>query len=115
MLGMLGSAHDGERAAAGLKIHQLITAEHVTWEELLAPKPGQALATVAQGPRLWVHTVEDILEKHYSALRVTQKYNEIEFLTDVLGRALAPSPKQQKWIVDIANRCGVPLWEGCAP
>src|SRR6516164_6718925 len=35
LLGMLGSAHDGERAAAGLKAHELIRRHGLTWKELL--------------------------------------------------------------------------------
>jgi hypothetical protein len=46
LLGMLGSAHDGERAAAGLKAHEFIRRLGLTWCILLAapqtppPKPG---------------------------------------------------------------------------
>jgi hypothetical protein len=36
LLGMLGSAHDGERAAAGLKAHELIRRHGLTWSDILA-------------------------------------------------------------------------------
>jgi hypothetical protein len=40
LLGMLGSDHAGERDAAGLAAHRLITRAGVTWGELLArPEP----------------------------------------------------------------------------
>jgi hypothetical protein len=35
LLGMLGSAHDGEPAAAGLKANELIRRHGLTWKELL--------------------------------------------------------------------------------
>ena len=35
--GMLGSAHDGERAAAALQADRLVRGAGTTWEELLAP------------------------------------------------------------------------------
>ena len=38
ILGLLGSDHDGERAAAGLAAHKLVQACGVTWWELLAPR-----------------------------------------------------------------------------
>jgi hypothetical protein len=39
LLGMLGSAHDGERAAAGLKAHELIRRHGLTWEDILLTTP----------------------------------------------------------------------------
>jgi hypothetical protein len=35
LLGMLGSAHDGERAAAGLKAHQFIIQLGLTWGDFI--------------------------------------------------------------------------------
>jgi hypothetical protein len=115
LLGLLGSEHAGERDTAARKASELLKDAGTTWEQLLVPQQALTVTAVPAGPRLWVNTVEDILEKHYSALRITQKYNEVEFLSDMLTRGLAPSEKQKKWIVDIATRCGVPLWEGCTP
>ena len=39
LLGMLGSAHDGERAAAGLKAHELIRRHGLTWPDILLAAP----------------------------------------------------------------------------
>lgn len=36
---MLGSAHDGERAAAGLKAHELIRRHGLTWSDVLLAAP----------------------------------------------------------------------------
>jgi hypothetical protein len=38
LLGMLGSAHDGERAAAGRLAHQLVAGAGLTWRDVVAPK-----------------------------------------------------------------------------
>ena len=35
LLGMLGSAHDGERAAAGLKAHEFIKRLGLTWGDVI--------------------------------------------------------------------------------
>jgi hypothetical protein len=37
ILGLLGSDHPGERAAAALKAHQLVVAAETGWADLLAP------------------------------------------------------------------------------
>jgi hypothetical protein len=39
LLGMLGSAHDGERAAAGLKAHELIRRHGLTWSDIVLALP----------------------------------------------------------------------------
>jgi hypothetical protein len=39
LLGMLGSAHDGERAAAGLKAHELLRRHGLTWSDILPATP----------------------------------------------------------------------------
>jgi hypothetical protein len=39
LLGMLGSAHGGERAAAGLKAHELIRRYGLTWSDILLTTP----------------------------------------------------------------------------
>jgi hypothetical protein len=39
LLGMLGSAHDGERAAAGLKAHELVRRHGLTWSDILLAAP----------------------------------------------------------------------------
>jgi len=39
LLGMLGSAHDGERAAAGLKAHELMRRHGLQWSDILLAAP----------------------------------------------------------------------------
>jgi hypothetical protein len=112
LLGMLGSDQAGERDNAARKVHELVRAAGMTWEELLRPKQSQAVVAVPAGPRIWVHFIEDVLEKHYGALRQGAKSNEVEFLVSMMERGLAPTEKQEKWLRDIAARTGVPLWDG---
>ena len=45
LLGMLGSDHAGERAAAGLKAHNLLADRRLTWADVIAPA------------RLWLRVV----------------------------------------------------------
>jgi hypothetical protein len=39
LLGMLGSAHDGERAAAGLKAHEFIRRHGLSWSDIIVATP----------------------------------------------------------------------------
>jgi hypothetical protein len=54
VLGMLGSAHDGEVAAAGRKAHSMLQAEGLTWGDVIAraaprPEPQRQY----RAPRRW--------------------------------------------------------------
>ena len=46
VLGMLGSDHPGERAAAALVAHRLINSHNRTWSELLQPTPQRDIGGV---------------------------------------------------------------------
>jgi hypothetical protein len=39
LLGMLGSAHDGERAAAGLKAHEFLKRHGLQWSDVIVITP----------------------------------------------------------------------------
>jgi hypothetical protein len=39
VLGLLGSTHAGERAAAGLKATELLRSVNLTWADIINPKP----------------------------------------------------------------------------
>jgi hypothetical protein len=107
---LLGSDHLGERAAAALKIHELISGR-TDWEDLLRPPP-QPVVVAAPPPRTWVVVVEEILANHYNALRGG---NEVGFVTGLLERGWAPSEAQGCWLADVSDRCGLPLWEHPPP
>lgn len=42
LLALLGSEHDGERAAAALAAHRLVQTANTNWAALLAPAPAKA-------------------------------------------------------------------------
>jgi hypothetical protein len=55
LLGMLGSAHDGERAAAGLKAHQLIRRHGLQWSDVVVATPAIGWREKAQACRAHLH------------------------------------------------------------
>jgi hypothetical protein len=107
---MLGSPFDGERAAAGLLIHGLLAKQGIDWAELLQPAQPPAVV-VPPPPRTWAVVAEEILAARYSAVRA----REAEFLTGLLLQGWAPSEAQADWLADIAERCGIPLWDDPPP
>jgi len=123
LAGMLGSAFAAEREAAIGRCNDLLKLHHATWEEALTPemvviKAPSAPVSAAPPPplaRSWMLVVLEIQQFHMGALRVTARYNEPEFLQDIVARGRAPSPRQGKWLADIAVRCGVALWDDYDP
>ena len=51
--GMLGSEHDGERAAAALQADRLVRGAGTTWEALLAPSVAAPRQSEARRPRVF--------------------------------------------------------------
>jgi hypothetical protein len=86
LLGMLGSEHAGERAAAGLKAHGLLAARGVTWAQLLTAEPAAAPAPTVT-TRGWRTVCEELVLNHYAALFP----REPDFLTGLLQCGLAPT------------------------
>jgi hypothetical protein len=123
ILRMLGSQFPGERAAAGLLIHELVAARGYDWAELLRPEqtpvapPGPGTpgspppGPAASSTRTWSVVAEELLTSYYATLRP----NAVEFLTDLPQRGWALSEAQADWLADIADRCGVALWEDPPP
>jgi hypothetical protein len=108
LLRMLGSSFDGERAAAGQKIHDFVTTRDVDWDELLRPRRVQAVVVQApSGPRTWVTAVEEVLHDHYGALYPS----ELEFLPSLLAKGMVPTEKQAAWLTKIFRRTGVAGWD----
>jgi hypothetical protein len=113
LLGMLGSGFDGERAAAGRLIHEFVTTRKLSWHDLLVSMPPLPPPIVVVKPsRTWVEVVEEILERHAGALRPAERN---DFLPSLLDKGRYPSIKQEAWLLDIVQRCGVELWDPIGP
>jgi hypothetical protein len=93
---MLGSAHDGERAAAAAAADALRRKLNVSWAELLQPVVAEAnVPDAALSP-------DAILRNHWNILSKWQR----EFL-ESLSRWQGPfTPKQEAVLAKIRTRCG---------
>src|SRR5262245_43100425 len=101
LLGMLGSAHDGERAAAGLKAHEFIRRHGLCWADVIRAPIGIERGGDdhhADGVN-WRHQ-RDFCLRHTD--RLTAK--ELRFLINI-GTWRGPlTEKQQVWIDGIYAR-----------
>jgi hypothetical protein len=97
ILGMLGSAHAGERAAAAAKADAIVRAAGVTWRDIIVPSPQTVpqLEDAASWRRM-------AIECH--ALRAQLKPTESDFITSLIGWRGEPSPKQLAWLAAIHDR-----------
>jgi hypothetical protein len=95
LLGMLGSDHAGERDAAALAAHRLVTAAGLTWKQVVTPPP---IEKKLPDLGTWRATVAECLARPGS-LRPW----EAKFLQDLPGfRRL--SVKQRYVLKEIADR-----------
>ena len=110
LLGMLGSDHVGERAAAGLKATELLRAHGRTWADLIqqfndpAPRHPKPHTT----PSSWRVKAECCLDLHdqgiISPSLTTWEYG---FLNDILERGYGLSEKQEAILDRISSKMGV--------
>jgi hypothetical protein len=91
LLAMLGSAHEGERAVAGLKATELLRSIKLTWAELINPKPNQlALPDTRKARPSGIRSELALLRSNLDVLTAWDR----EFVFS-LGRFRRLSPKQR--------------------
>jgi hypothetical protein len=88
LLGMLGSDHAGERAAAGLKAHQFIRQLGMTWRDVVAV-PAADWEEMAWACRRREHLLSD---------------KERDFLHNISHLRRSPSDRQLAWLQAIHSR-----------
>jgi hypothetical protein len=106
LLGMLGSAHDGERAAAGLKAHEFIRRHGLCWADIIHlpsleyanDDNGDAGAYCAEEER-WRRQREYCL-----ARRTWLTVKELTFLMGIRTWSGPLTERQQSWLDGIHAR-----------
>ena len=107
LLGMLGSAHDGEVANAGRMADRLIRERGLTWPQIIAlgPTPPATFPPLSREPAT-------ALEWRQLAVWIKRNFadqlnpREYEFVVHMAAWRSMPSPKQQQWLSAIAQRYG---------
>jgi hypothetical protein len=94
LLGMLGSAYDGERASAAAKVDALVRSLGLTWRDLITP-PLRIPPTTTDWQRMaaFCHTRHAQLSPR-----------EREFIRSMLAWRGEPTDKQSKWLIDLYVR-----------
>ena len=90
LLGMLGSDHDGEVAAAGRKAHEFIRRLGLTWAEVIHSPPDSGS---------WLQMAFDC-RRHERLLSDRER----DFLVNISKLRRSPSDKQLEWLVNIHGR-----------
>jgi hypothetical protein len=95
LLGMLGSRHDGEIAAAGRKATEFLKRLGLQWCDVIHPLPETPVAA-----RPYVRTWREMVHACLAA-EVMLKPKERQFLHTLTTWRGDPTPKQMAWLVRI--------------
>ena len=93
LCGMLGSQHDGERAAADLKADQLVRGLGLTWGDLIVPPDTVPLRND------WRR-----MAKYCNRCRGQLSARDRAFIEAMLHWRGEPTERQQQWLIDIYAR-----------
>jgi hypothetical protein len=96
LLGMLGSNHDGERAAAALKANALVREHGLVWSDVI-PTAEQKPEPADRGD--W-RVMRDYCAQRSSLLRSREQ----EFIDHIDSWRGALTPKQHDWLIAIYAR-----------
>lgn len=110
LMGLLGSNHDGERAAAALKATQFLETKGMRWSDVIDLLMG--------GGRERVRVIyESVIPDHQEMAQYcldgefAWRSHEEKFLKQIALQLRNPSDKQMEWLrglVDRKNRSGTP-------
>jgi hypothetical protein len=103
LLGMLGSAHDGEVLNAARMADRFVRERGLTWSQLILPKPKAAADRPSMAsPDGWRALARWILTNVGGELNE----KEAQFVSQMTTWRGMPSEKQQAWLKAIAEQFG---------
>lgn len=101
VLGMLGSAHDGEIAAAGRRANALVIAAGLTWPQVVAPPP--RITATAAPANVWARETIEVARAN------PERLNEWErrFVISLCWQQRPLTPRQLSKLSEIADKLGL--------
>ena len=100
ILGLLGSPHDGERAAAAAKADEIVRGAGLTWRDVVVASP--SIVPPPEWPSGWRLRAAECL-----AHRESLDAKEADFVATLVAWRGEPSSKQLAWLAAIHERvCG---------
>ncbi len=103
LLGMLGSAFDGERASAAAMADKLVRSKGMTWADVLSSRPAASSKPYTPPPPP-KHSVAGKIDFLFGA-RIHLTDWEVKFLSDIRDRAML-SIRQEAVLDKILQRAG---------
>ena len=105
LLGMLGSNHDGERAAAALKANALVRDHGLVWSDIIPTphadrRPNDARAKNQDDQKVDWRIMRDFCAQRSHLLRPREQ----EFIDHIDSWRGALTPKQRDWLIAIYAR-----------
>lgn len=104
ILGMLGSDHDGERAAAAMRADAMLRERGISWAELVdrvrVAQPSDATFEARAGSHI-PHRQD---ARECLAAAVAWSERERDFLTNMSWKRRAPTEAQAVWLADLVER-----------
>jgi hypothetical protein len=105
LLGMLGSNHDGERAAAALKANALVREHGLVWSDVISTphadrRPNDARAKNQDDQKVDWRTMRDFCAQRSHLLRPREQ----AFVDHIDSWRGALTEKQSAWLVSIYTR-----------
>ncbi|MBF0497302.1 MAG: hypothetical protein HQK58_12130 [Deltaproteobacteria bacterium] len=108
VLGMLGSAHDGERLAAADRANALLKSNNLTWPDILTSRtsaPYIMSATSTAGPYSnWLSKLEGI-KRCWADLNGWEK-NFVKNVSKQIQKGKQPSPRQKTVLDELYTKHG---------
>jgi hypothetical protein len=101
LLGMLGSAHDGEALAAARQAERLRADAGLTWHQIVASAPTIPFPAPPREPRTDTESAVAFAVAHWALLDARDR----EFISSIRHQRRPLSDKQAKWLGDIVTKC----------
>ena len=101
ILGMLGSAHDGEVVAAARQAERLRADAGLTWHQIVASAPAIPFPATPREPRAHTESAVAFAVAHWAFLDARDR----EFVSSIRHQRRPLSDKQAKWLDDINAKC----------
>jgi len=100
LLGMLGSNHDGERAAAALKANALVREHGLVWSDVIPTPDADRRLNDVGAKNQDCRTMRGFCAQHSNLLRSREQ----EFIDDIEDWRGALTEKQSAWLIAIYTR-----------
>jgi hypothetical protein len=102
LCGMLGSAHDGERASAAAKADAMVRSLGVTWHDIIAPPIAPPRISTWRSRETDWQRMAQFCRARQGQLSLRDR----DFVRTMIAWRGEPTEKQKSWLLDLYLKCG---------